>query len=405
MGAWSVWAGATPTGGSRGEPKPDILARVDCRQCKSSVEQGARFCPHCGVPQPQEGEARVSSGVELDLGWGKVVLGDRVGEGGMGVVHRGWLYYNPGGPRPGVAPHPIAVKALHPALKARERARQLFLGEATALAKLSHPNIVHFFELVQKNNQLAIVMEYVDGQSLHEIIARHVRRATPGRLPCMPFARTWHYFSQLLGALAAIHALGIIHRDVKPGNVLIRRDGVCKLTDFGIARVPQEQARNTGGMAPGTGAYMSPEQVTGGELDGRSDLYSAAIVLFEMLTGRTPFDSPQRNELMVRTAQLEESPPPVTQLVPQAPKVMDVLMARALAKDKMHRFGSAIEMGEEFRRALGLADSDGWAAQQKLAENAQAISKMGMVAVGEAADADAEQLRQDVVVAYRTALT
>lgn len=323
----------------------------------------------------------------------------------MGVVHRGWLYYNPQGPRAGEAPHPVAVKALHPVLKARERARQLFLGEATALAKLSHPNIVHFLELVQKNGQLAIVMEYVDGQSLHQIIERHINRAVPGGLPCMPLARTWHYFSQLLGALAATHALGIIHRDVKPGNVLIRRDGVCKLTDFGIARVPQEQARNTGGMAPGTGAYMSPEQVSGGDLDGRSDLYSAAIVLFEMLTGRTPFDTPERSELMVRTAQLEESPPPITQLVPQAPKVMDVLMARALAKDKMHRFSSAVELGDEFRSALGLTDEGGWAAQQQLAKNAQAISKMAIVSVGEVNEQEAERMRQEVVVAYQTLVT
>lgn len=319
----------------------------------------------------------------------------------MGVVHRGWLYYNPDGPQAGTPPHPVAVKALHPSLKARERARQLFVGEATALARLSHPNIVHFFELVQKHNQLAIVMELVEGQALHDIISRHARRAAPGGLPCMPFARAWHYFSQLLGALAAIHALGIIHRDIKPGNVLVRRDGVTKLTDFGIARVPQEQARNTGGMAPGTGAYMSPEQVTGGEIDGRSDLYSAAIVLFEMLTGRTPFDRPDRNELMVRTAQIEESPPAVSHLVPQAPPVVDALVARALAKDKMHRFGSAIEMGNEFRSALGLPEGDGWQAQQQLAANAAAISKLGMPSAGGMSQADAERMRQNVEAAYR----
>src|SRR5262249_32087991 len=158
--------------------------------------------------------------------------------------------------------------------------------------------------LADTGGQLALVMELIDGEALDAVIERHVRRAQPGGLPAMPFMRAWHYFQQLLGALAATHALGIVHRDVKPANLLIRRDGLAKLTDFGIARLPADVARSTGGMQPGTGAYMSPEQVNGGQLDGRSDLYSAGIVLFEMLAGRTPFDLPGRNELMVRAAQL-----------------------------------------------------------------------------------------------------
>ncbi|HMJ14082.1 MAG TPA: serine/threonine-protein kinase [Polyangiaceae bacterium] len=363
-----------------------------------------RFCPQCGASAlPPSVAPTVSAGAELDLGWGKVVVGDVVGEGGMGVVRRGWLYYNPRGTQAGTPAHPVAVKVLNPLLRGRARARQLFLGEAEALRRLSHPNIVHFFGLVQDAEQLALVIELVDGQALNQVIGWHVVQAQAQRAPCLPFMRAWHYFSQLLGALAAIHALGIIHRDVKPSNVLIRRDDVVKLTDFGIARVPQDEVRNTGGMAPGTGAYMAPEQVLGRDIDPRADLYGAAIVLYEMLAGVTPFDSAERNEIMVRTAQVEETPPPLTRLVPAAPAVLDVLMARALAKDPMHRFASAIDMGEAFRSALGLSESAGWTAQQRLAEQAQAISQMGLASgrTSPVAATQAEKLRTAIMLAYK----
>jgi eukaryotic-like serine/threonine-protein kinase len=376
-----------------------------CIRCRSIIESEARFCPHCGVPQTQpKVKSRIDAGSELDLQWGKAVVGDRIGEGGMGIVYRGWLYYNPEGKYAGRAGHPVAVKVLHPLLRAKERARQLFLGEALALERLSHPNIVHFFGLHQEGGQLALVIELVDGRPLNEVIEDYTAGARPGGLPCMPFFPAWQLFSQLLGSLAAIHALGIIHRDIKPSNVLVRRDGVVKLTDFGIARVPADEARNTGGMAPGTGAYMSPEQVMGKDLDPRADLYGAAIVLYEMLTGITPFDHPERNELMVRAAQLEENPEPLTHLVPGAPAVLDVLMARALAKDKMHRFSSAVELGEAFRGALGLPETPGWTAQQKLAEKAQSISQYAGAArppTAPMAEVDANKLRTDVMTAYK----
>jgi eukaryotic-like serine/threonine-protein kinase len=374
-----------------------------CPACKNVVSDQARFCPQCGTPQaPPVPKGRITAGSELDLDWAKVVVGDRIGEGGMGVVHRGWLYYNPAGPRADTPAHPVAIKVLHPLLKSRERARKLFLGEANALERLSHPNIVHFFALAQPDGQLALVIELVEGQALSDVVAQHVQAAQPGGLPCMPFMRAWHYFSQLLGALAAIHALGIIHRDIKPSNVLTRADGVAKLTDFGIARLPADEARNTGGMAPGTGAYMSPEQVLGKDPDPRTDLYSAAIVLFEMLTGVTPFDTPTRNEIMVRTAQVEEAAPPLTRYVPQAPPLLDMIFARALAKDPMHRYGSAIELGEVFREGLVLPETAGWDAQQRFAEQARAISQVGLPAQSDKAlpPTQAEKLRTDVMQAY-----
>ncbi len=369
-----------------------------CGACRSIVSSEARFCPHCGTALVAEVRlGQIQRGSHLALGWGTAVVGEVIGEGGMGVVYSGWLYYDPRSDKGRSEPHPVAIKALHPLLKGRKRARQLFLGEATALGRLSHPNIVHFFALTQHGDQLALVIEFVQGQPLSSIIERHKQER-----PCLPFMRAWHYLSQLLGALGAIHELAIIHRDIKPSNVLVRADGVVKLTDFGIARVPADEARITGGMAPGTGAYMSPEQVQGRPLDGRADLYSAALVLYEMLTGVTPFDAPDRNELAVRAAQVEETAAPISSRVPGAPPVLDLLMARALAKDPTSRFGSAIELGEAFRSALGLPDSPGWQAQRALADQACAISQYGTRAVGPASVSsdEANRLRTEVMKAY-----
>jgi serine/threonine-protein kinase len=382
-----------------------------CRSCHSIVaEHEARFCPACGQPlsagtaRPAMDESPPSQLVEgtvLTLGYGQVVLGDIIGEGGMGIVRRGWLKYAANGSRSGTPDHPVAVKLLNPLLRTRERARRLFVSEGVALDRVSHPNIVHFFGMTEYRGQMGLVMEWVEGRPLSEVIRDASKHRDPRGLPCLPMVPTWHYFTQLLGALAAIHALGIVHRDVKPSNLLVRHDGMTKLTDFGIARLPASAARLSGGLAPGTGAYMSPEQVTASAIDARSDLYSAAIVLFEMLTGRTPFEHHSGNELAIRTAQLEDPPPPLSSLVPQAPPVLDLLMARALAKDKMHRFGSAIEFGEALRLSLGLPDSPGWQAQRRLAGAAARLSRAATTEPDRTADdEEALQLRTDVMQAY-----
>ena len=328
-------------------------------------------------------------------------MGDVIGEGGMGIVRRGLLHYAPAGSRSGTPDHPVAVKILNPLLRSRERARRLFVGEGVALDRVSHPNIVHFFGMTDYHGQLALVMELVEGAPLSESILQCLRDRSPNGLPCMPMVPAWRYFSQLLGALAAIHALGIVHRDVKPSNILIRVDGMVKLTDFGIARLPASTARLSGGLAPGTGTYMSPEQVMAGRIDARSDLYSAAIVLFEMLTGRTPFETRGRSELAIRTAQLEEPAPPLSSLVPQAPAILDLLLARALAKDPEHRFPNAIDFGEALRQSLGLPDSPGWIAQRRLAGAAARLSRSASTSPDRTEDdAEALQLRTDVMQAY-----
>ncbi|HEX9294531.1 MAG TPA: serine/threonine-protein kinase [Polyangiaceae bacterium] len=393
-----------------------------CPVCRSVVPDLAKFCPVCGTqianpgypsfrssggpsPEPRSSEPPLAAGATLELGFGRVVIGSHIGDGGMGAVHRAWLYFDPKGPQRSTPPTEVAVKLLHPSLFSRARVRKLFAGEAEALRRLSHPNIVRFYGLSETAHQLAIVMELVEGQALSAVIERHIQRAQRGGLPAMPFLRAWHYFQQLLGALAATHELGIVHRDVKPANLLIRRDGLAKLTDYGIARLPADVARTTGSVQPGTGAYMSPEQVLGEPLDGRSDLYSAAIVLYEMVSGRTPFEAPDRSEFVIRAAQVEEQPRRMTELVPQAPPVIDQLFARGLAKNPGDRFSTAIELGNAFRMALNLPDTMGWQAQQVLAGHAVGIAGAPSVRRREGTipvpPEEANAMRERVNTAYR----
>jgi serine/threonine protein kinase len=369
-----------------------------CSHCGAELAAAARFCPSCGALQAtRQGAARLAVGSTIDRPHGRIVIDARLGAGGMGVVWRGWLFHAPGTPREKDPPFPVAVKVLRHAPGEATHAREFFAREAAALARLSHPNIVRFFEAFDLGETTVLVLEWVDGDTLETVIARHVARARlagPGALPGLPFARAWYYFQQLLGALASVHALGLVHRDVKPANVLVRRDGVVKLTDFGIV---VEGGTGATTSIPGTGAYMSPEQVLGQPLDGRSDLYSAAIVLFEALTGRTPFPTEDRSEFAVRASQLADPPPPLRALLPHAPPVLDALFARALAKAPADRFPDAIALGEAFRTALGLPDSPEWRAEKELAAVARGA------AAGEGAPSlRAATLRDAIVQGVRT---
>jgi len=352
------------------------------------------------------------------------VVDGRIGSGAMGTVYRGWLFWDPHGPRSKDKPVPLALKQLKPQAHIQPELRAFFQNEAEALRLLAHPNVVRFHDLFTWEVTLSgappspgggpghasggpespiLAMEFVDGDTLEDVIARHVARsalAGAGALPGLTFQRAWSYCQQLLGALAATHALGIVHRDVKPSNIMIRRDGIVKLTDYGIAHLVKPMhghaAPSPQELAPGTGAYMSPEQVLGQTLDGRSDLYSAAIVLFEALSGRPPFLPSEKSEFALRMDQVETPPPPIRSLVPQAPPVLDALFQRALAKAPTARFGSAIEMGEAFRTAFGLPSTPAWRAQGEIAQ----------VALGAPQDTERQvklaTLRQVVKQEYRT---
>ena len=368
-----------------------------CVQCKQTLDDSPAVCPHCRSLQPSRSRnARaLGPGTQIDRGYGKIVVDKRIGSGAMGTVFRAWLFWDPKGPRGQEKPTTLALKQLKPQASIQPELRAFFQNEAEALQLLAHPNVVRFHELFTWTPTLTgavapagsmatpsgaamapiLAMEYVDGDTLEDVVARNVARsqlAGHASLPGLAFQRAWYYFQQLLGALAATHALGIVHRDVKPSNIMIRRDGIVKLTDYGIAHLVHPMhglaAPSPQELAPGTGAYMSPEQVLGAPLDGRSDLYSAGIVLYEMLTGRPPFLPSEKSEFALRMDQVETPAPPIRMLVPQAPPVLDQLFDRALAKAPAARFASAIEMGEAFRAAFGLPITPAWRAQSEIAQ-------------------------------------
>lgn len=361
------------------------VSRTACIQCLTQLPDGARVCPVCRALQPALDVQAVAPGTTIELGYGRIVVDARVGSGGMGVVWRGWLFHAPNGPRASDPAEPVALKVLRPQFLLKQELRAFFVNEAATLKRLSHPNIVRFYELFEWGPSLVLALEYIDGDTLEDVVSRHVARARlagAGALPGMPFRRAWYYFQQLLGALAAVHALGIVHRDVKPSNVLVRKDGIVKLTDFGIAKnVPPHGTRAPDepfDVAPGTSLYMSPEQILSRPLDGRSDLYSAGVLLYEMLSGRTPFPG-ERSDFIIRQDHVERTPPPIRTWLGQAPPALDALFARALAKDPAMRFATAIEMGNAFRVGLGLPDTPEWRAQSDIAEEARGVRPMTIV--------------------------
>jgi len=353
---------------------------VTCVQCSSDLPEGVRICPRCRAPQPvRVHRGEISPGETIDLGYGRIVVQAPLGEGGMGTVWRAWLFFQPDDSRASHGPLPIALKVLHAQADESPALRALFANEAAAMKTLHHPNIVAFHDFFVCGRTVALAMELVEGSTLEDVISRHRARArvAAGGQAGVPVARAWYYFQQLLGALAATHAIGVVHGDVKPSNVLVRGDGIVKLSDYGIARllpgsaVESSSPNVSAAFAVGTGAYMSPEQVLGAPLDARSDLYSAAIVLYEMLAGRPPFSVDDKSEFSLRHDQVESTPPPLGAVAADAPADLEPVLARALAKDPRYRYASAIELGQALRVAIGAHETPEWRAQIEIATDAQ----------------------------------
>jgi eukaryotic-like serine/threonine-protein kinase len=218
-----------------------------------------------------------------------------------------------------------------------------FRREAKNAAALNHPNIVSIYDRGNAEDTYYIAMEFLDGRTLKELIVGH--GAAPVRVAI-------EYARQILSALRFAHRHGIVHRDIKPHNVLVDGDGRVKVTDFGIARAGASQMTETGSIV-GTAQYLSPEQAKGGEVDQRSDLYSLGVVLYELLTGKTPFEGDTPVEIAMK--HLSNTPKPPSELRKDIPPELDMVVLRALAKDPDARYQSADEMeGDLDRVARGL---------------------------------------------------
>jgi serine/threonine-protein kinase len=260
---------------------------------------------------------------------GRYLLRTRIASGGMASV---WEATD------NVLERQVAVKILHPHLGADANFVARFRAEAVAVARLRHPNIVAIYDTCATDGVEAIVMELVRGRNLRAYLDDHG--------PLAP-AEAAHIVAESADALAAAHRAGLVHRDVKPANILIRDDGQVMVTDFGIAKVREQPADLTQtGMMIGSVRYLSPEQVEGGDIDARSDVYALGIVLYECLTGRVPFQG--STDAATALARLQGPPPRPRDIRPGIPRGLENVTLRALARDPAQRFSSAVE----FRAAL-----------------------------------------------------
>ena len=264
---------------------------------------------------------------------GRYAVIERVGVGGMAEVYRA---------RDELLGREVAVKVLSERLSTDRSFVERFRREAQAAANLSHPNIVSLYDYGSDNGDYYIVMEFIDGRGLDEII-----RAEG---PLMP-ERAGEIAADVARALERAHGQGLVHRDVKPNNIMITSYGQTKVTDFGIVRAlggDSEATMTQTGMVIGTAAYLSPEQAQGAPVDARSDVYSLGCVLYESLTGQPPFtgDTP----LSIAYKHVREHAEPPSSVNPDVPESLDAITMKALAKNPANRYSSAKEMREDLER-------------------------------------------------------
>ncbi len=258
---------------------------------------------------------------------GKYRIVDKLGRGGMGTVYKAVDE---------TLDREVAIKVLNPDLTDADVLKR-FRAEAVTLARLNHPGIATIYELHHQHDDLLMVMEFVRGETFHDLSDRLGAVAPP---------QAAHLCIQILDALVHAHRGGVVHRDLKPANLMITESGAVKVMDFGIARVLGSEHFTHSGYMMGTPAYMAPEQVLGREIDGRADLYSVGVVLYRLLSGRLPFAADTAISMV--QMQISEQPTPIVSFKPDLPPWCTAIIDRALAKSPSDRFQSA----EEFRSAL-----------------------------------------------------
>jgi serine/threonine-protein kinase len=279
--------------------------------------------------------------VDSALLGGRYRLEGLIGRGGMASVWRA---------TDTVLERTVAIKRLHARLHDDPELAERFRREGHAVARLSHPNLVRLLDQGQEGDEPFLVFELVEGRDLKTMIRRDGR---------IPVGDAVSICRQVAHALAAAHAGGVVHRDIKSHNILVTEAGVAKLTDFGIARIIESEGANLTktGIVMGSSDYLAPEQAEGRAVDARGDVYSLGVVMFEALTGRLPFSGD--NPVAVATKHVYEAPPDPRSLTPHIPKAISAACLTALAKAPSDRFASAQEFAEalEAREALAeLAD-------------------------------------------------
>jgi len=291
----------------------------------------AGSAPTVAQPAPAGGEAAATDAL-IGRTLGGCRLEEKLGQGGMGAAYRA---------RHLGLEKDVVVKVLPPAFGSSPELRERFLREARATAKLSHPNVVHVYDVGDEGGVLYYVMEYVPGESLHALSAR--------RAP-LPLAEATRLVSEVARGLAAAHEAGIVHRDVKPANVLVTPKGAAKVVDFGLAQDAAQEGLSASGQLLGTPHYMAPEQASGAA-DARSDLYALGVVYYKLLTGALPFQG--GSAFHVLSQHVRRPAPTPRERRPEVPDSVCAVVLRLLAKDPGERYASAEELLDVLERVAG----------------------------------------------------
>ncbi|MBC8165291.1 MAG: serine/threonine protein kinase [Bryobacteraceae bacterium] len=265
-----------------------------------------------------------------------------LGTGGMGQVFR---------VRNLISDREEAMKVVLPAVTLDPGSMDRFLREIKVQASLVHPNIASLHTAVRSGDRILMILELIEGESLQQ----RIRRAP------VSWQETVHYMAQTLSGLGFAHSKGVVHRDVKPGNIMLAIDGTAKITDFGIARAANSRVLTSTGQAVGSLLYMSPEQIRAEAPDGRSDIYSTGVTMYEALTSVKPFEGD--SDWVILNCHLNVDPVPPIQLNPSCPQIVSDVVLKAMQKNPADRFQTA----EEFRNALNACNGY-WTPEQTSAQ-------------------------------------
>jgi serine/threonine protein kinase len=312
---------------------------VKCSQCGFENTGESFFCSKCGGKLPASedvlGPTKTFYVPHVDLGVGSIFarryqIIEELGRGGMGTVYK---------VLDREINEKIALKILKPEISFDEKTIERFRNELKLARKISHQNVCRMYDIVKEEGLYFITMEYISGEDLKSTIIR---------LGQVSVGKTMRIVKQICKGLAEAHRLGVIHRDLKPQNIIIDREGEVRIMDFGIALSRRTAGITEPGVMIGTPEYMSPEQAAGKELDSRSDIYSLGIIMFELLTGTVPFKAD--TALGVAMMHKSEFPPDPRSINPQIPKDFSALILKCLEKDRNKRFSNCEEIVSEISK-------------------------------------------------------
>lgn len=287
-----------------------------------------KMAPQKPQAPPLEDTQTILGGIKKIKRIGRYILEKEIGRGTMGLIYKAW---DPKLDRTVVIKQVVfdAINSLHELATLKDR----LFREARAAGRLNHPNIVIIYDVDEDKDFSYIVMEYLQGKDLKLLLEKEIRFDLP---------RTINIISQICSALDYAHQMGIVHRDIKPSNIILTQNQHVKVADFGIAKLPHFGTLTQTGSIIGTPYYMSPEQIEGRKLDGRSDLFSVGVILYEMLTGCHPFSGETIPSVVYKI--VHQQPKPPSTIREDLPKPLDEIVSRALAKDPDQRYTTALDL-------------------------------------------------------------